>query len=63
MHNSKSYMDFQFTLWHFALGGIERFNQGHLVFIGLCIIHNVLLDSGAIKPRNFLLWFDGGGGI
>ena len=30
-------------------------NQGHLVFIGLCIMHNVLLDSGAVRPRGPLL--------
>ena len=37
-----------------SLGGIERSNQGRLVFIGLCIIHNVLLDSGAVRPRCLL---------
>ena len=26
-------------------------NPGHLVFIGLCIIHNVLLDSSVVRPR------------
>ena len=29
-------------------------NQGHLVFFGLCIILNVLLDSGAVSPRGLL---------
>ena len=47
-------MVFQFTLWHLVLGGIEMSNQCHLVFIGLCIIHNVLLDSGALRPRCLL---------
>ena len=28
------------------------------MFIGLCIIHNVLLDSGAVRPRGLL--FDEG---
>ena len=28
------------------ISGIERSNQDHWVFIGLCIIDNVLLDSG-----------------
>ena len=37
-----------------TLGDIERSNQGNLVFIGLCIIHNVLLDSGAVRPRGLL---------
>ena len=48
-------MVFQFIWWHLTLGGIERSNQGHLVFIGLCIMHNVLLDSGAVMPRGLLL--------
>ena len=47
-------MVFQFTSWHLTLGGIERSNQGHLVFIGMCIILNVLLDSGAVRPRGLL---------
>ena len=38
-------MVFQFTPRHFA--GIETQNQW--VFIGLCIIDNVLLDSGALR--------------
>ena len=50
----KSYMVFHFTLWHLALGGIERSNQGYLVFIGVCIIYNILLDSGAVRPRGLL---------
>ena len=29
-------------------------NQGHCAFIGLCIIDNVLLDSGAVRPRGLL---------
>ena len=37
----------------FDLGGIES-NQGHLVFIELCIILDVLLDSGAVRPRGLL---------
>ena len=53
-------MVLEFTLLHLTLGGKERFNKGHLVFIWLCIIHNVILDSGAIRPRSLLLWFDGG---
>ena len=48
-------MVFQFTSWHLTLGGIERSNQGHLVFFGLCIMLNVLLDSGAVRPRGLLL--------
>ena len=32
---SKSYMVFQCTPWHLTLGGIERSNQGHWVFIQL----------------------------
>ena len=47
-------MVFQFTSWHLTLGGIERSNQGHLVFFGLCIMLNVLLDSGAVRPRGLL---------
>ena len=38
----------------FDLGGIEMSNQGHWVFIGMCIIDNVLLDSGAVRPRGLL---------
>ena len=53
--NSKSYNYMvQFTSWHLILGGIERSNQGHLVFIWLYIILSVLLDSGAVKPRGLL---------
>ena len=37
-----------------TLIGIERSNQGHLVFIGLCIILNVLLNSGAVRLRGLL---------
>ena len=48
---SKSYMVFQSTPWNLTLGGIERSNEGHWVFIGLCIIGNVLLDSGVVRPR------------
>ena len=48
-------MVFQFTIGHLTLGGIERSNQGHLVFIWLCIILNVLLDSGAVRLRGLLL--------
>ena len=44
-------MVFQFTPWHLTLGGIEKSNQGHWVFIGLCIIDNVLLDIGVVMPR------------
>ena len=51
---NKSYMIFQFTPCHWNLGGIEMSNQGHWVFIGLCIIYNVLLDSGAVRPRGLL---------
>ena len=40
---------------HLTLGGIERSNQGHWVLIWLCIIGNVLLDSGAVRPRCLLL--------
>ena len=40
-------MVFQFTSWHLTLGGIERSNQGHLVFIGLYIMLDVLLDSAS----------------
>ena len=50
-------MVFQFTSWHLTLDGIERSNQGHLVFIGLYIILSVLLDSGAVRPRNLLLMY------
>ena len=41
----------------FDLGGIERLNQGHCAFIGLCIIiiDNVLLDSRAVRPRGLLI--------
>ena len=53
--HSKSYMIFQFTPWHLTLGDIERSNQGNCVFIGLCIIDNVSLDSGAVRPRGLLL--------
>ena len=53
--NHIRYMVFQFTSWHLTLGGIERSNQGHLVFIGLYIILGVLLDSGAVGPRGLLL--------
>ena len=35
-------------------------NQGHLVFIELCIIHNVLLDSGSVRPRGLLFSVAGG---
>ena len=38
--------------------GIKRQNQGHLVFIGLCIIDNVLLDSGAFMPRGLLFIYE-----
>ena len=48
-------MFFQFTLWHLTLCGIERSNQGHWVF--MCIIDNVLLDSGAVRLRGLLLNF------
>ena len=51
------YMVFQFTSLHLTLGGIERSNQGHLVFIGLYIILSVLLDSGTVRPRGLLLPF------
>ena len=44
-------MVFQFIPSHLTLGGPERSNQGHWLFIGLCIIDNVLLDSGAVRPR------------
>ena len=37
-----------------TLGGIETSNQGHLVFIGMCIILNVLLNSAAVMPRGLL---------
>ena len=48
-------MIFQFTPWHLTLGGIERSNQGYLVFIGLGTIKdNALLDSGAVRPRGLL---------
>ena len=51
-------MVFQFTLWHLTLGGIERSNQGHWVFIGMCIIYKcIILDSGAVRPRGLLLLF------
>ena len=36
----------------FDLGGIERSTQCHWVF--MCIIDNVLLDSGAVRPRGLL---------
>ena len=54
--NHIRYMVFQFTSWHLTLGGIERSNQGHLVFIGLYIILSVLLDSGAVRPRGLLFF-------
>ena len=44
-------MVFQFSAIFSQLGGIEKSNQCHRVFIGLCIIDNVLLDSGAVRPR------------
>ena len=51
-------MVFQFTPWHLTLGGIERSNQGHWVFIGLCIICKcIILDSGAVRPRGLLFSF------
>ena len=40
----------------FDLGGIERSCQCHCVFIGLCIIDDVLLDSGAVRPWGLLLF-------
>ena len=46
---SKSYMVLSVYLMTLTLHGIERSNQGHLVFIGLCIINNALLDSGAVN--------------
>ena len=52
---SKSYMVLQFTPCHLTFGGIEWSNQGHWVFIGLCIIDNVLLDSWTVRPRGLLL--------
>ena len=51
------YMVFQFTSLHLTLGGIERSNQGQLVFIGLYIMLSVLLDSGTVRPRGPLLPF------
>ena len=33
---------------------LKRSNQAHFVFIGLCIIHTALLDSGAVRPRGLL---------
>ena len=54
---SKSYMVFQSTPWHMILGGIERSNQGHWVFIQLrwahipCIIRQ--RSSQAERP---LVW-------
>ena len=44
------------TSWHLTLCGIERSNQGHLVFIGLCIILNILLDSGREASCYVLGW-------
>ena len=38
-----------------ASGAAGDKNQGHLVFMGLCIILNVLLDSRADRPRGLLL--------
>ena len=49
---SKSYMVFQFTLRHLTLGGIERSTQGHWVV--MCIIDNVLLYNGAVRPKGLL---------
>ena len=49
-----NYMVFHSTSWHLTLGGIERSNQCHLVFIGLCIMDSVFLDSGAVRPRSLL---------
>ena len=43
-------------LMTFDLGGIKRFNQCHLVFIGLCIKHNILLDSIAVRLRGLLFY-------
>ena len=53
--NHIRYIVFHFTSWHLTLGGIERSNQDHLVFIGLNIILSVLLNSGAVSPRGLLL--------
>ena len=54
---SKSYTLYGLSIYimTFDLGGIERSNQGHLVFIGLYVILSVLLDSGAVRPRGLLL--------
>ena len=41
-------------VFQFTLGGIEKSNQGHWVFIGMCMIGNVLLDSVAVRPRDLL---------
>ena len=38
----KPYIVNQFTPLHLTLGGIDRLNLGYRVFIGLCVIDNVL---------------------
>ena len=53
--HSKLYVVIQLTPWHLTLGGTERSNQCHWVFIGLYIIDHVLLDSGAVRSRCLLL--------
>ena len=38
-----------------TLGGIERSNQGHSVFIGLCIIDNVFIRQRSLTAERHLV--------
>ena len=48
-------MVFQFTSWHLNLGGIERSNQGHLVFIGLYIILKYIIRQRSCQAERPLV--------
>ena len=52
-HHSKSY-GLSVYLMTFDLWWHWKIKSSHLVLIGLCIIHNVLLDSRAVRPRGLL---------
>ena len=49
-------MNYKFTSRRLTLDNLERSNEGHWVFIGLlCIMDNIVLESGAVRPRGLLL--------
>ena len=49
-------MNYEFTSRHLTLDNLERSNEDHWVFIVLCILDNVLLDNGAVRPRGLLFF-------